>query len=243
LHALGDTYADFLASLVAYPIALTIQPQFGPSDGATGSARVRDLTKRLFYDLDERYTSCPQPRWLSHAQRFGGFVVAEKCSVSPHVHMLLSCRSQADQESRSTFLLEVIDNVTKERPDPRDDHWQRVTREYIRTHPWSRDRYWAPNESLVTQLAPKATAMVQLILTEADSRRWAGYLTKAWGYSPASLALRQRVPVQEPALDWFELRDFFPPEPVPAARNWKSDPDGSMIWDFNWRLPGKGILK
>jgi len=157
--------------------------------------------------------------------------------------MLISCRSKADQESRSTFLLEVIDNVTKHRSDPRDDHWQRAGREYIRTHPWSRDRLWAPNESLVTHFAPKATAMVQLIFTEDDCRRWAGYLTKAWGYSPASLALRQRIPVQEPTLDWFELRDFFPPEPVPAARNWKLDPDGSMVWDFKWRLPGKGILK
>lgn len=242
-HALEDQYADFLASLVAYPIGVTIQPMFGPSDGATGNARVRELTNQLFHELDRRYTGCQQPRWLAHAQRFNGFGVVEKCSLNPHVHLLLSCRSKGDQESRSTFLLEVADNVTKDRPDPRDDHWQRATREYIRTHPWAHDRCWAPHESVVARFAGKATVMVQHILSENDTRRWAGYLTKAWGYSAASLAHRQAIPLHEAAFDWFELRDFFPPDPKPAARNWKRDPDGSMVWDFNWRIPGKGILK
>jgi hypothetical protein len=243
---LGDPWSDFIARKSKHAIAVTLQPNFGWSDGATGSTRVRNLTKGLFYRLDELYTGCPQPRWLAHKQRFNGFVVVEKRNVSPHVHLLLSCESFGEQMTRSTFLLEVADNVVETRKDPRDDRWQRSTREFISRRPWSQVRSWAPNQSLVTLLEPKATVMVQVLVTDDDMRRWAGYISKGWGYSADDLAERQSTPVDDWALDWFELRDFFPPDPARAARPWKSGKVGVLTLDLDdlaWRLPGKGILK
>lgn len=243
---LGDHWADFIARESKHAIAVTIQPNYGWSDGATGSTRLRTLIRGFFYKLDQNYTGCPQCRWLSHDQRFNGFVVVEKRNSSPHVHILLSCCSARDRIFRSTFLLEVADNVVKARSDPQDDCWQRTTREFIRDRPWSQPRLWAPAESLITQFAPKATVMIQVTFTDEDRRRWAGYMTKAWGYSARQLAERQSVDVDDGALEWFELRDFFPPEPQRAARPWKSGNDGCAILDLDnlaWRLPGKGILK
>jgi hypothetical protein len=84
--------------------------------------------------------------------------------------------------------------------------------------------------------------MVQGALTEEDTRRWASYMTKGWGSSAAQLAARQTAPLDDWALDWFQLRDFFPPEPIRAARPWKTDQNGKVSYDGIWRLPGKGRL-
>jgi hypothetical protein len=243
---LGDFAAELFTRNSEYGIAVTIQPRFGWSDGATGSARVRNLVRGFFYELDQLHTGCPQCRWLSHEQRFKGFVVVEKRNDSPHVHILLTCCSASDRILRSTFLLEVADNVLKTRNDPQDDRWRRNTREFICRHPWSKTRSWAPRESLITQFEPKATAKVQVTFTDEDKRRLAGYITKAWGYSASQLAQRQSVAADDGVLEWFELQDFFPPEPQRAARPWKTGQDGSLTLDLDnpsWRLPGKGILR
>jgi hypothetical protein len=243
---LGPQCAKFIEENSQHPIALTIQPNFGWSDGATGSDRVKRLTRDFFYEADRLYTTCPQPQWLAHIQRSNGFAVVEKRNNSPHVHILLSCETASDRIFRSTFLLEVADNVVKACDSSQEDRWRRTTREFIVHHPWSRTRSWAPNESLLTQFARKATVMVQMTFTDDDIRRWTGYMTKAWGYSTDQLAARRTVPVDDWALDWFELREFFPPERAPVARPWKRGPHGTRILDLDeasWRRPGKGILK
>ena len=107
-------------------------------------------------------------------------------------------------------MLEVADNVVKARREPQDDHWQRTGREFISRHPWSATRPWALHESLITQFEPKATVMVQVAFSGEDRHRWAGYMTKAWDYGARHLAERRSVAVEDPALEWFELRDFFP---------------------------------
>lgn len=231
---------------MTYPIALTIQPNFGWCERDTGSVRVRELTSQFFYNLDELYTRCPQPQWLPHNKRFNGIVVVEKRKASPHVHIILSCASSLEREGRSTFLLEVADNVTKRRDDPRDEEWQQRTREFISRHPWSSTRPYLPKESLITRFAPKATVMVQINFGAEDARRWAGYMTKYCTYSANTSASRRFTPSNEVHLDWFELREFFKPEPCPPARAWTWGSDGKPTVDLNnitWRVPSRGVLK
>jgi hypothetical protein len=71
-------------------------------------------------------------------------------------------------------------------------------------------------------------------------------MTKAWHYNTSQLAERRSVAVDDGALEWFELQDFFHADPSRPARPWKSDRNGSLkldLDDVQWRLPGRGILK
>ena len=71
---LGDHVSLFIADNVTYPVAVTMQPNFGWMESG-GSQRVRELTKAVFYCLDHLHTGCPRPEFLSPSDRLNGLVV------------------------------------------------------------------------------------------------------------------------------------------------------------------------
>jgi len=195
----------------------------------------------VFFDLDRLFSTCPDPACLDPEERFNGWAFIEKRNVSPHVHILISCRSWTDQMWRSLFLLEALDNVTKERRDTRDDRWQRETRATIRARPWSSWRRWKPHQSVM----PRGTAMVQVIRTADDLENVSRYVTKEWRYTTEQLALRTHVPLDDWAMPAFELREFFTHQKHRPARPWKRCADGSLELNLDklaWRNE-RGIVK
>lgn len=226
---------------------MTIHPRFEGCSPEDGSPRLREVIRKGFLQADEKYWNCQQGNWLPHDLRFNGIVVIEGSGDTTHAHILQVNDSFDEQMLRSTFLLEYADNVVKTRKDPRDDHWQRTTREFIEQHPWRGRNHWIrPQQSIFSQIAPRATVMVQKNFTPDDVCKWAGYMTKMWKFSPASLSQRRAVSVGKEDLDWFELRELFPPAPRKRATPVKMMRTGGQVLDFDdfaWRLPGKGKLK
>ncbi len=224
---------------------ITIQPNYGWCSDDKGVIRLRRLIERLSRLLDQLYSGCPDPLWLRPTDRFNGWVFVEKRNSNPHVHLLISCPSGIDQVFRSLFLLEVLDNVVKQRQRAQDDRWQRETRAFINHRPWSAKQRWRPTDSVLKPLAPGATAMVQVLRTQEDVREVSHYITKEWRLSTEQLAARSRVPLMDWAMDYYELQEFFPTQRRPPARRWCRAPDGSQLLDLDrpvWRNH-RGIIK
>lgn len=243
---LGTEYAKLFTSTGKHFIAVTIQPNYGYQDGAQGSAKLKLVTRSLFYLGDCFYTGCPRPEWLPQHRRFQGFGVIEKRRTNPHIHFLLSCQTHMDWRCRLLFLLAAFDNTPNEQGRQEDWQWRIDARAFLAQHPWSDNGRWNASESLVSRFAPSATCMVQPLRTSEDATRWAGYITKEWRYSSEQLAQRTSIPTNDWALDWCELQEFFPAQLASHATPIKTHMDGSQVLDLDhlvWRRPGKGVLR
>jgi hypothetical protein len=169
----------------------------------------------------------------------------EKHSSNAHIHILQSFETWQEQFWAGMFLLEMLDNVDKARPDPRDDEWQRETwLQVAGGGGWSKDLLWTRTSSLLTPLAPAGTAMVQMVWTPRDLDRVCDYMTKTWYQSFDRLAARREVQAYDTALDWKELREFHATVDADRiARRYRIDPDtNAKVLDLDkpvWRSKGK----
>jgi hypothetical protein len=254
---LGDHWAKFFFEQAKFPILVTIQPNFdscpSPSLAASGGAstgyaeKVWDMVRVLFHRLDRIHTGCPSPAYLPSHERFQGIAVMEKHRINAHVHLLLSFENWFDQFWAGMFLLEVLDNVEKQRLDPRDDEWQRDTWDLVVSGTgWSKDPSWSRTSSLILPLAPAGTAMVQMIWTPDDLKKVCDYMTKTWYQSTDQLAARRAIQSYDPVLDWKELREFHASvEPPRIARLYRIDPaTGAKILDLDnliWKSKGRVV--
>jgi hypothetical protein len=173
----------------------------------------------------------------------------EKHFTNPHNHVLINCVDQDDQEARGKFLLEFLDNVPKLRQDDRDEKWQRETWEAIlQRGSISDDLIQDRSFSILTDIAPAGTAMVQLVRTEADLDAICRYMTKSWFQSQHQLATRAGQPTLEHAMDWKLLSDFHAPVPLhrQARRHRFDRKSGAVISDTAnavWKVRGRTIRK
>jgi len=171
----------------------------------------------------------------------------EKHRVNAHVHLLLSFETWLDQFWAGMFLLEVLDNVEKDRTDPRDDEWQRETWDRVASGTgWSKEPSWSRTSSLLQPLAPAGTAMVQMVWTPDDLKKVCDYMTKTWFQSMDQLAARRTINSYDPVLDWKELREFHAAvEPSRIARLHRIDPaTGGKILDLDnlvWKSKGRVV--
>lgn len=202
----------------------------------------------LFTRLDRNRTGCPVPTYLPPHLRFQGIAVLEKHVSNPHIHLLLRCQDWLDQFWAGVFLLEMLDNVDKDRADPRDDAWQNDTWDLVQDGAgWSKDLLWSRTSSILTYLAPAGTAMVQMVRTPKDLDKVCNYMTKTWYQSTHQLAARDVTRSYEPVHDWRQLSEFH--ETVPPsqyARIYRIEPETrTKILDldmpFVWKTGGKKL--
>jgi hypothetical protein len=255
---LGDHWTKFFVEQSSFPVFVTIQPNFdrcsprssaAPSAGSFPNAdKAWELLRPLFYQLDRLRTECPIPPYLRPDQRFQGIAVMEKHSTNAHIHLLLRCRDRLDQFSTAMFMLEMLDNVEKDRPDPHDNEWQRQAWDLIAAgRRWSKDPYWTRTSSVLKLLAPAGTAMVQMVRTSDDLERVCGYMTKTWYQSTHHLAARATIHAYDPVLDWKELREFHASvEDSKFARPYRIDPiTGAVTLDLDkpivWKSKGRVV--
>jgi hypothetical protein len=257
---LGDHWAEYLQDRVRYAILVTIQPNFdwgGPchvravqssSSAFPNADNLWDLIKTIFFRLDCFYNSISNAAYLPSRARFQGVGILEKHRDNVHCHLFLNCLNPTDQFFRSLLLLELLDNVVKDRNDDRDDRWQREAWELITAKGgWSEDPSWTRTSSILAPLAPAGTAMVQLVRTDEDRAKVCRYITKTWNDSIASLADRRSVGCYDPAQDCRELDEFHSDIGRTApARYYRIDPaTGSLSLDFDkpivWKQRGRVV--
>ena len=168
----------------------------------------------------------------------------EKHSTNAHIHLLLRCDDRLEQVLRSLFLLQMLDNVPRKRPTKWDDRWQREAwKVLIQLGGWSDDLLWGREDSVLTDLAPAGTAMVQFVNRPSDLRAVTGYMTKCWKESAHTLATRRELLAYEEAFDFKELREFHAPADE-FARLDRIDPvTGSRVLDLDkplrWKHRGR----
>ncbi|MES2255153.1 MAG: hypothetical protein V4559_08940 [Pseudomonadota bacterium] len=138
-----------------------------------------------------------------------GFAVLEKHDTNPHIHLLLRCQDGADQSDTAEFLLEVLDNVPKDRKDLRDERWQKDTwGEILKRGGRGPDLMPCRKSSMLTNVAPAGTAMVQIVRHEDDLGEVARYMTKTWSQSQHRLAGFASDVFVEQSTDWKFLDEF-----------------------------------
>jgi hypothetical protein len=176
--------------------------------------------------------------------------VMEKHATNPHPHILLSSRDATDQSRRADFLLEMLDNVPKPRKDLRDEQWQRERWANILDTPTTGDELLRDRTcTLLTDLAPAGTAMVQLVRTEDDLEKVCRYMTKTWVQTQHQLASQARMAADDSYMDFKLLRDFHAPvDPARVARKHRLDRRSGAVLPSHgaasaWKALGRILSK
>jgi hypothetical protein len=255
---LGDHWTKFFIEQSSFPIFVTIQPNLwrapspvkvAPGTPATPANKAWAIFSTVFYRLDREWSGCDRVATLPPVTRLQGAGVMEKHFTNPHNHVLINCADQDDQEARGKFLFEFLDNVPKRRQDDRDEIWQQETWEAIlQRGSISDDLIQDRTFSILTDIAPAGTAMVQVVRTEADLDTICRYMTKSWFQSQHQLATRAGQLTSEHAMDWKLLSDFHAPVPPSRqARRHRFDrKSGAVMSDTAhgvWKVRGRTIRK
>ena len=170
--------------------------------------------------------------------------VLEKHSSNAQIHLLLRCQDWSDQFWTGMFLLEMLDNVDKERRDASDDYWQHSTWELVEAgFRSSKDLLWTRTSSILTPLAPAGTAMVQMVRSAADLEKVCDYITKTWNQTTHQLASRLTTANYDQVLDCKLLSEFHQTvDPAKYARIWRIDPrTGGRVLDLDMPLAWKSM--
>ncbi|WP_422385492.1 hypothetical protein [Oceanicaulis alexandrii] len=225
----GADYAQVFENYADHAIAVTIQPNFA-RHGSIKTAcnidiynnveRVRGLVKDLFYDLDRRYLQCPKPQFVASHMRFNGLVVLEKHSTNPHVHIVLRCADPIEQTLRYAFLLEMLSTQTEAGNAHEEAAWKLLERH----GGWHGGEVRERTASVLRAKAPKGTAKVQWLSTEADTRAFYRYMAKTWQVDTQGRF--NSTFHQDWNMDLWELRDSHSEiSQSDPARFWAIDPE------------------
>ena len=263
---LSAAYAKHFRDQSTFPLALTIQPNFGatPSARSVKSVRpgfaqaqlrrARELLPRIMAEADACFLNCSKPHFVPPDWRFNGTAVLEDPYGNPHWHLIINSLCSVEQHERFRFLVEVFDNAKLHRNEDceRERKLWETKQRHRRLVTLVGGYRNAPGQplppSLLVKHAPAGTAHVALLASDHDVDRWCGYLAKHAVGTFHSLAHEtSRMSHDFEPLPYCELSEFFsdvgraqPARPYAINRN---DPTkGTMSFPLRWRHSDKGLL-